>query len=356
MNIAFGGIWQLASGNVERVRVGLIGAGSFGAEMAGIVADLPGLEIAGVADLDGDAARRVADIHSVPWWNSYADLLEECECDAVAVFTPHNTHREIVIAAAEAGRHVFCEKAMAIDVWECHQMIAAAAAKSVKLMVGHKRRLRPAYQQIKKLLDGGDFGRPLAINVDGYFGRRIAGWWASREGCGGLLHWAGVHDVDTIRYLLGEVAEVVAFESPKVHPEVSDYSDAISVTLRFASGAVGSLQVSTFYPMASYRTSFSYELVCENGGIAYDPRQVAIHHQLEGAPMETTFLEGYGHDEAFRREWSNFADWILNDAEPELTGEDGLRCVEIIQAAYISAVTGEVVRLPLAVDDRRPWN
>ena len=207
---------------------------------------------------------------------------------------------------------------------------------------------------MKRLLDGGDFGHPLAINVNGYFGRRIGGWWSSREACGGLLHWAGVHDVDTIRYLLGEVEEVFAMESLKVDPDLSDYSDAISVSMRFQSGAVGALQVSTLFPMGTYRTAFGYDIVCENGGMAYDPRQVAVHHQLDGRPMETTYLEGYGHDVAFIREWSSFAGWVLHDETPVLTGEDGLRCVEIIQAAYISVAEGSAVSLPLDRNDQRP--
>ena len=336
------------------MRLGVIGAGRFGGEILKTVSKLPDFEIAGFADVNHAAAEALAARYSAPAWDSYHQLLDECDCDAVAIFTPHNTHHEIALAAAAAGRHIFCEKAMAIDVRECHDMIDAAAQNGVKLMVGHKRRFRPAYQGLKRLLDGGDFGRPLAINVNGYFGVRIGSWWSSREACGGLLHWAGVHDVDTIRYLLGEVEQVLAIESVKVDHDISDYSDAITVSMRFASGAVGSLQVSTLYPMSTYRTAFGYDIVCENGGMSYDPRQVAVHHQLHDRPMQTTFFEGYGHDVAFVREWSSFAGWVLRDETPELTGEDGLRCVEIIQAAYISVAEGARVTLPLDRNDQRP--
>lgn len=345
----------MAATATRKMRVGIIGAGDHGGFISRVLASLPDADIAGVADVNLRAAEELADAHSAPSWNSYAELLDQCDCDAVAILTPHNSHREIAVAAAAANRHIFCEKAMAIDVWECHEMVDAAARYGVKLMVGHKRRLRPAYQELKRLIDEGRFGRPLSINVNGYFGRRIGGFWASREACGGLLHWAGVHDIDTIRHLLGEVTEVFAMESPKVDPDLTDYSDAISVMMKFASGATGSLQVSTFFNMASYRTSFGYDIVCENGGMAYDPRQIAIHHQLFGQPMETTFFEGYGHDVAFDQEMSSFAGWILRDEAPVLTGEDGLRCVEIMQAAYISAAEGGTVRLPLDRDDRRPY-
>ena len=153
---------------------------------------------------------------------------------------------------------------------------------------------------------------------------------------------------------MGEVSRVHAVTGPKLASSVTDYEDSIAVSLNFASGAIGSVQVSTFYPMATYRTSFDYEIVCEHGGIAYDSRRVAIHHQLHEQPMQTTYFEGYGHDVAYDLEWSSFAAWLLRDEPPVLTAEDGLRCIEIMQAAYISVATGAPVDLPLATDDTRP--
>ena len=337
------------------VRIGLIGAGSFGHQIAKIIARLPELELAGVADIDTAAAVALAAEYGVESWSDHVSLLAECSCDAIAISTPHSTHRDIAIASAKSGQHIFCEKAMAINVAECYDMIRAAEEHNVRLMIGHKRRLRPAYAEIKRLLDSEAFGRPMAINIAGYFGRRLTGWWNSREACGGLLFWAGVHDVDTIRHLMGEVTRVHAIVGPKLYPDLTDYEDSIAVNLNFANGAIGSLQVSTFYPMASYRTSFDYEIVCEHGGISYDSRQPSVHHQIMGQPMETSFFEGYGHEIAYDLEWGNFAAWILRDEPPLLTGEDGLRCVEIMQAAYISIATGESVSLPLSSSDCRPW-
>ena len=234
-------------------------------------------------------------------------------------------------------------------------MVEAARAANRHLIVGPSHSFDAPIALARQIIDSGEFGQPMAINVAGYFGRALTGWWNSREACGGLLFWAGVHDFDTIRNLMGEVSRVQAVTGPKLSSSVTDYEDSIAVNLNFASGAIGSVQVSTFYPMATYRTSFDYEIVCEHGGIAYDSRQVAIHHQLQDQPMQTTFLEGYGHDVAYDLEWSSFAAWVLRDEPPILTGEDGLRCIEIMQAAYISVATGEAVDLPLATDDTRPW-
>ena len=201
----------------------------------------------------------------------------------------------------------------------------------------------------------GDPGNPLAVNVRGFFGRRITGFWSRRDDCGGLLYWAGVHDVDTLRYLFGEVSSVYAVIGPKVHPEVSDQEDAISVVLTFESGLVGSLQVSTYYPMAGYDTAFGFEIVCEHGGISYDPQQLTVTRQPEDGSPQQVRLENNDADGAYDREWSSFAGWLLRDEAPVLTGDDGLRCVEILQAAYLSAHLGAHVELPLARDERRPF-
>lgn len=341
--------------SVGPVRLALIGAGGFGAYTTELLDRQPEIQLVGVADVVPELAERLGTARGVPFWANHRVLLEMCDCDAVAVVTTHATHRDIVVDAAEAGRHIFCEKTMAVTVADCHDMIAAADANNVKLMVGHKRRFRPAATELKRALLEGEFGQPLAVNVRGFFGRRITGFWSRRDDCGGLLYWAGVHDVDTLRYLFGEVASVYAVIGPKVHPEVSDQEDAISVVLTFESGLVGSLQVSTYYPMANYHTAFGFEIVCEHGGISYDPQQLTVtRHPEDGSPHEVR-LEHNNADGAYDHEWSNFAGWLLRDETPVLTGEDGLRCVEILQAAYLSAHLGVRVDLPLGRDERRPF-
>jgi predicted dehydrogenase len=337
------------------LRLGLVGAGGFGAYTTELLDRQPEIELVGVADVIPELAERLGTARGVPFWSSHQALLAACDCDAVAVVTTHATHRDIVVDAARAGRHVFCEKTMAITVADCHDMQEAAVAHGIKLMVGHKRRFRPAAAALKRALADEGLGRPLAVNVRGFFGRRITGFWSRRADCGGLLYWAGVHDVDTLRYLFGEVASVYAVIGPKVRPEVSDQEDAISVALTFKNGMVGSMQVSTCYPMATYPTAFGFEIVCENGGIAYDPQRLTITFQQEDRDVQEVQLAHNEADGAYDHEWASFAGWVLRDEAPVLTGEDGLRCVEILQAAYLSAQLGARVELPLARDERRPF-
>jgi myo-inositol 2-dehydrogenase/D-chiro-inositol 1-dehydrogenase/scyllo-inositol 2-dehydrogenase (NAD+) len=289
----------------------------------------------------------------VPCFTDFQDLLAHSEAQAVVIMTPHVTHHDVAVAAARAGRHVFCEKAMAINVAECHAMIAAAAANGVKLMVGHKRRLRPAFATMSQVLRSGVLGNVQILTVTGYHDRELHGWWAQRSEVGGLMFWAGVHDVDTLRFLCGEVESVYALAGPKTHTN-SDYTDSVSAILHFRSGAVGSIQVSPYYPLREYRTSFGFEIVCERGGMSDDPRNIAVAYQPTGGERQEVVFPDYGFESAYLQEFGSFLGWILRDEAPLLTGQDGLRCVEILQAIELSMARGGVVRLPLPVDERGP--
>jgi len=119
---------------------------------------------------------------------------------------------------------------------------------------------------------------------------------------------------------------------------------------------VVTLEVCPFFPLSSYFRAFSYHFVCERGGIWYDAARLTVEHRVgEGATVVKTF-DDFGYDVAFPAELGSFAAWVLHDTPPVLTAEDGLRCVEIMQAAYISAAQGREVHLPLDRDERGPWN
>jgi predicted dehydrogenase len=331
--------------------VALIGCGSFGWELARLIGQRSDYRIVGVCDRDPARARRLGATLGVPHWTSHQALLADCDCAAVTVQTPHNTHRDIAVAAAAAKRHIFCEKTMATTVADGYDMIEAAEANGVKLMVGHKRRLRPAYAKLRAILDSGVLGRPVAVNVAGYFGRRLDGWWTSKEACGGLQYWAGTHDFDTLRYLFGDFERVYALQGPKVDP-TTDYADALSATFRFESGMLGSLQVSPLYPILEYRGSFSFQVVCQKGGLRYDPERIAVEYQVGDGERVRFSWPDYGHEVAFQHELGSFRDWVVDGTPPILTGWDGLRVVEILQAISLSIKRGEVVRLPLPRDER----
>jgi predicted dehydrogenase len=299
-----------------------------------------------VCDPNVVAARQLGESLGVAAFGSLEELLGNSDAEAVYVTSPNQTHRAIALACAAAGRHVFCEKAMATTVDECYDMIEAADRHGVKLTVGHKRRLRPPYATMGDIIRGGELGAPIAANVTGFHWWRWEGWWTHGAMTGGLLHSAGVHDIDDLRFFFGDVGTVYAASGPKFDRN-TDYDDVIAVTLGFRSGAIGTLQVTCRFPLLTFRSAFEYQILCERGGIRYDPVSLTLHYQRVGGDPQRIQFADPGHDHAFRLELTSFARWIREGTPPVVTAEGGLRCVEVMQAAYLSARRGQPVSLPL---------
>jgi predicted dehydrogenase len=340
----------------ERLKFALIGTGNFAPVLAGFIGEFADV----VAICDPSAQSRAKFTKStglkVTEFADHDSLFETKEIDAVALTGPNFAHVSAAIAAAQAGKHVFCEKTMAPTVPECWSMVRACESAKVKLMVGHKRRLRPPWARIIQLRE--QVGNVAAMSIVGYFDARpddFKGWWTREEQSGGLLTLSGVHELDWMRALCGDVESVCAVAGPQVDPRY-DFSDSIHVMLRFRSGAVGFLGVSLSYPLKRYRQVYGAEITCTGGGM----RLVSSFHEAdvywkmfsENEEHHERFEEQggdpVGANEAIRKEIREFVRWIVQGTEPSLTWREGLRCVELIEAARRSAKKqGEWITLPL---------
>ncbi len=332
---------------MNQLSIAVVGCGSFGRQMGEFLGTLPRFRITAVCDVDSEKALALGKKLSTPAFTSFEVCLEEGRAEAIALFTPNHLHAPMAIAAARAGKHIFCEKPMAMNVEECYAMMEAAEANRVKLMVGHKRRLRPQYAKMAEIVRSLRYGRPLAVQVNGFYGRELWGWWTKRETGGGLLFHSGVHDLDFLRHICGEAGTVFA-RSPVKTDHGNDFEDALALLIQFESGAVATLQVSPFSPQRTFRQAFGVHIVLERGDLIYDPVQLVVIAQGRGGASERFQCDNEaGFRQAYRTEFESFADWVAHDAEPVLTGWDGLRCVEIMEAAQLSAYSSKPVQLPL---------
>ena len=157
------------------VRVGLIGCGNMGSGLLKNCAQLENATAAAVADPVIESAKKLADELSVPAYDDYKKMLAEEEIDAVIVAVPNYLHAPVSIDVAESGRHVFCEKPMAITVSDCDRVIQTARANGVKLMIGQVLRYLPVFAKIKEIIDSGILGEPFSI----YISRLSGGSWTS---------------------------------------------------------------------------------------------------------------------------------------------------------------------------------
>jgi len=340
----------------QKLRFAMIGTGNFGPFLAQYINGVA--EVVAICDPSPEARTRFHQITrlKVPDYDSSDRLFAEVDFDAVALAGPNHTHKSLTIAAAQAGKHVFCEKTMAPNVPDCWEMVRACEAANVRLMVGHKRRLRPPWARMIELRE--DLGSVVAISTVLYFDARpdnLRGWWAREADSGGVLTLGGVHEIDWMRAMCDDVEAVSAVSGPPIDPNY-DFSDSIHVMLRFRNGAIGLLGVSLSYPLLRYRQVYGAEVMCRQGGMHL---QTFMHHAelswrlLSESETHQQRFEAKGEDPvgsevAFRKEVGDFVRWVTEGTAPCLTWREGLRCVEVIEAARRSAKkNGSWIQLPL---------
>lgn len=233
------------------IRTGIIGCGKIAATHAAALASLPESDLVACCDTDEARARTFAASHGIPTVHVDVRSLLASGVDAVVVCTPHPSHAPVVIAAAEAGVHVLCEKPMTIDLDEADRMIAAAARGGIRFGVVFQRRFWPAARRIRRAIDDGRLGRLTLAECQvriwrprDYFRRDVwRGTWAT-EGCGVLMNQA-VHAIDLFQWFMGPVTEIWGRYATLQHGDVIDVEDTAVATVVFASGALGVIEAAT---------------------------------------------------------------------------------------------------------------
>ena len=233
-------------------------------------------------------------------------------------------------------------------------MVRTAKENSVKLMVGHKRRLRPPWARMIELTDDALLGAPRAITVTQYADMRPYNyqgtWWTRKQLGGGPWHLFGVHVIDWFRGMCGDAKIVTALAGPK-QDRIYEYPDINHVTFQFRNSALASISSSMMYPLHKFRESQGPWGQCRNGGFKLVPHMdhIDLYWQRldEDKPQHERF-DDLGFDVAYRLEIGDFVRWITEGHKPCLTWVEGLRCVEMMEAAEHSAQNGgKPVELPL---------
>ena len=232
-----------------RIGLALIGAGRMGRNHARLIAaGVPELRIMAVADVDGAAAGRLAD--EIGAAASFADPLDAIRAtgvDAVLVAVSSVHHRAIVEAAAAAGRDILCEKPLALDLADTDAILAAVAHAGVRLQVGLMRRHDPDHARARARVVAGELGRPLIFNSRQFDTEPPPPAILDPAVSGGIMLDMGIHEFDSGRFLMGsDVVEVQATGAVQVYQEAAAHGDVDTavVNLRFASGAIGSVELS----------------------------------------------------------------------------------------------------------------
>lgn len=333
------------------MRVGLIGAGLQGRRRAAALQSLDGSELVVIADVDERAAAALARQLGCRFTACWQDVVEQRDLEAVIVCTPPHLHAPLAIAAMKAGKHVLCEKPLARDAAEAHEMVKVAEAQGVQLKCGFNLRHHPGIRQARQWVDEGLIGDITFIRCRYGIGGR-PGYdreWRSQPHIsgGGQLMDQGVHTLDLCRWFLGEFAEASGMVATYFWRQ-APVEDNVFALLRTARGQVAWLHSS----WTQWKNLFSLEIFGQDGyitveglGGSYDNERATLGKRDLGAPFREETVEFRGEDHSWREEWREFVAAIRDGRQPLGSGHDGLAALRLAQAIYDSARTGCVVRL-----------
>lgn len=346
----------------KKVGIGLIGAGGIaqGAHMPGYAAIPELCEIVALADINEETGKAAAQKFNVPnVFTDYKKLLEMDEVHAVSVCTPNYLHMEPTILAFKAGKHVLCEKPVAMNAQEAARMVEAAKAAKRKFMVGYNSRFAPTNQLLKTYIDAGDLGDIYYARAQALRRRGIPGWGVfidkSKQGGGPLID-IGVHILDLTLWMMGHpkptAASGVTYAKFGKRDDVVgfmgqwDYKnftveDFAAALVRFENGATIVLESSFVANITE--DVFTSTLCGTQGGAVTNPLTIIQerHRSLQ------TFKPDIPHQSVntHAAEMKHFVEAIRNDTEPLITGEHGLMVAKIMDAIYKSSEKGREVAI-----------
>lgn len=328
-------------------RVGVVGAGLTGGMHAERWARLP-VELAGFYTRTPARAQAAAERYGGHAFPSLEALL--AGVDVVDVCTPTPAHKEVVLAAAAAGKAIVCEKPMARHLRDAKEMVAACEAAGVRLFMAHVVRFFPEYARAKKILASGQLGRPGVIRTvrGGNFPAPDAqNWYIDFEQGGGVILDMLIHDVDYARWCFGEVERV--FARGLIFSDVQDV-DHVLLAARFQNGAIGHLEGSWAYPPGNFRTRL--EIAGDEGLLEVDsldnpPIKVTLKQEgaelAAGVPVPESPM--HPTDDPYYREIAHFLACLESGDEFIVSPRDGLEALRIALAAVESLRTGHPVEV-----------
>jgi len=310
-----------------RVKIAVIGIGGWGKRVTQVLSELENCELTAVCDVDKDRVGAISKAYGVQGFTDSSSLFKKTrELEAVAIVTPTPTHYEMAVHAIEAGKHVFVEKPMCDSVNRAKKLVKVARERKIKLMVGYIERFNPAVQELKKLIEAGKVGRPIVLSA-----RRVGRPVKVSEV--GVIRDLAVHDIDVMRFLIGEPKAVFArCGTVGKHP----FEDHAEIMIIF-NEVEGFIEVNWLTLKKERSLTVTGNLAVAT--VDYLNRSLTVKH------LDKTVIPEFTREEPLRLELASFANCILYNKEPPVSGIDGLRALEVADAALKSAKTGRIVKL-----------
>ncbi|WP_343250847.1 Gfo/Idh/MocA family oxidoreductase [Diplocloster hominis] len=335
----------------EKIGICLIGAGRAGMiHGRNFASRIPHAKMTAVVDFQEEQARRAAQELTCPWFTDYREGLRQPGVDAVVIAVPTIYHHDIAVEAARMGKHILCEKPLAMNVEECRNMIREADENGVKLQVGFMRRFDEGFLRAKELIDQGTIGDVVTVRSLTRGPSTPQEWMYDIEKSNGPLAEVNSHDIDMLRWFTcSEVKSLYAmagnYRCPQIKEQYPDFYDSVLLSLRMENNMMGNID-------GAQGVRYGYDARVDILGTR---GCITVGDLKSGSAVSYTRENGMCSDvvsswkdlfrDAYIHEDSSFAECIRKDTKPVVTGYDGLMALAVVKAGNQSIRTGNIVTM-----------
>ncbi len=331
------------------IGIGVIGLGRMGSVYASHIAhQVEGAKLVAVSDSRPEASEKfTSQISGLKAYENYQDLLNDPQVQGIVITTPTSTHKEVTIAAAQAGKAIFCEKPTALTLQATDEMVEAVEKAGVMFQVGFMRRFDKGYMAAKQKIEEGIIGTPVQIRSVSRDPFRTSLEYASPSNSGGIIVDMGIHDIDICRWMMSDDIERVYTEAGVlVFPELAEVGDVdnTQTVLKFTRGGLGNIETSR-------NARYGYDIQCD---ILGSEGALRVGY-LQETPVLTLTRQGVTHDvvphfperfgAAYTAQVEYFVECLKEDKPPKITIQDARIALQVAIAATQSQHTGQVVKV-----------
>ena len=331
-----------------KIKFGIVGSGRIAQRHAEHIHALG--ELVAVCDIDPDKARTLADKYRVKWFGTMDEMLTACpEIEVISVCTPNGLHAEHSIKALKAGRHVLCEKPMALTVPDCSAMINTAERSNKRLFIVKQNRFNPPVEAVKNLIDEGKLGKIYSVQLNCFWNRNEDyyknSWKGTKDLDGGTLYTQFSHFIDLLYWFVGDVESVSARTGNFHHQGLIEFEDTGMVILKFLSGAIGTIN----YTVNAYKknmegslTIFAEKGTVKIGGqylneLEYQSLEGDVISNLPPGNPPNNYGQYFGSMSNHDKVYQNLISVLNGNGSIATSGMEGLKTVEIIEKIYQQA-------------------
>ncbi len=334
----------------DKIKFAIVGFGNIGPRHATHIVTNEEAELISVCDVDKSRFDDLYIEKGVVFTDDFQQILNNASIDVVSVCVPNYLHKEFTVRSLSAGKHVLCEKPMAMNTIECGEMIEASDSNDKLLFIVKQNRYNPPVKAVKEIIENGTLGKVYQVNINCFWNRnsqyfKTSTWKGSKLKDGGCLFTPFSHFVDILYYFFGDIDHIEGMVSNYAHEDLAEFEDSGVFNLTTASGIMVSFNFSTCAHEKNMEGSFT--IIGENGTVKIGGQYLnTIDYQnIEGFEIKDMEESKPGNDYGFYKgSMSNHGKVIQNVVDTikgrdniSTVGDEGLKVVEIIERMYASA-------------------